>query len=178
MGKATTVKLGIISDSHGRVDLVRRALGLLKKAGAEGVVHCGDVGGIDVLEEMTGWQAWFVWGNSDFPRPSWRPQVEALGLPWPDGPLELTLADRRIGVFHGYELAFQRAMAGNDFNYILHGHTHQPDDYRVGNMRIINPGALHRVRIKTIALLDLGTDRLEFMPVDDPVAVDDDECAY
>jgi predicted phosphodiesterase len=66
-------------------------------------------------------------------------------------------------------------MASTDFDYILHGHTHQPDDYHLGTMRIINPGALHRVRIKTVALLDLATDELEFIPIDDPIATDDDE---
>ena len=163
-----------MSDSHGRVDLVREALALLKKAGARRVIHCGDIGDLDVLEELAGWQAWFVWGNTDFSRPSWRPQVEALGLPWPDGPLDLVLADKRIGVFHGHELALQRAMAAAEHDYLLHGHTHQPDDYHVGHMRIINPGALHRARFKSVALLDLASDNLEFIPVEDPLAGDED----
>jgi len=161
-----------MSDSHGRVDLVRRALDLLKQAGAQAVVHCGDLGGLEVLEELAGWQVWFVWGNSDFPRPFWRPQLKALNLPWPDGPLELTLDGKRIAVFHGNELACHRAMTAARHDYLIHGHTHQPDDYRIGNMRVINPGSLHRVRLKTVALLDLTTDKLEFLPVEDRIGSD------
>lgn len=172
------MKLGILADSHGRTDLVRQALTLLKKAGAQAVVHCGDVGGLDVLEELAGWRAWFVWGNTDFPRLSWRPQIEAMKLPWPDGPLEITLADKRIGVFHGHEYAWQRAMTAAELDYLLHGHTHQADDYRMGSMRIINPGALHRARFKSVALLDPETDTLEFIPIDDPLECDAPDDGY
>ena len=38
-------------------------------------------------------------------------------------------------------------------------------DERFGKTRIINPGALHRASEKTVALLDLATDQLEFIRV-------------
>ena len=167
--KAHNVKLGILSDSHGRSDLVRRALDVLARMGAQAVVHCGDVGGLDVLDQLAGWKAWFVWGNTDFPRPSWRRHIDALRLPWPDGPLEIPLARKRIAVFHGHELACHQALTAARHDYLLHGHTHQPDDYRIEKMRVINPGALHRVPFKTVALLDLATDELHFLPIEDPV---------
>jgi uncharacterized protein len=157
------MKLGILSDSHGRTHLVRQALLALDAAGAEAFIHCGDVGGLEVLDEMAGRQCWFVWGNTDEPNPSWRPYVEALGLSWPNGPLELTLDCKRIGVYHGHERAFRDARRDSRYDYLLHGHTHQRDDYREGSMRVINPGALHRVSVRTVALLDPSTDDLQFL---------------
>ena len=154
------MKLGIMSDSHGRVPLVRQALSVLKAAGAQAIVHCGDVGGLEVLDEMLGWQCWFVWGNSDRPWPSWEHHVRALGLPWPDGPLSLTIADKKVAVFHGHEHGIEAAAEPGVHDYLLHGHTHQYDDYRRGPLRVINPGALHRVSVPTVALLDLATDKL------------------
>ncbi|HSW45660.1 MAG TPA: YfcE family phosphodiesterase [Phycisphaerae bacterium] len=167
-----------MSDSHGRVDRVRRACDLFRQLGVQAVIHCGDIGGMEVLEELSGWQAWFIWGNTDFPRPAWRPQVEALQLPWPDGQLEITLAGKRIAVFHGHELGCQLAMAVAEHDYLFHGHTHQPDDYLIERMRVINPGALHRVRLKTVAVLDLASDALDFLPVDDQLTSDDEILEY
>lgn len=159
------MKLGILSDSHGRVANVRQALIALDRAGADAFIHCGDVGSLEVLEELAGRRCWFVWGNTDDPHPSWRKDVEALGLPWPEGGVELTLEQKRIAVFHGHETEFIAAMDAAAHDYLLHGHTHQRDDYYQGRMRIINPGALHRASIHTVATLDLTNDVLEFIEV-------------
>jgi putative phosphoesterase len=159
------MKLGIMSDSHGRVQRVRDALAVLDAAGAEAVVHCGDVGGPEVLEEFAGRRCWFVWGNTDYPQPSWRPSVEALGLVWPDGPVEFTVGDRRIAVYHGHERGFEGAIRSGKADYLLHGHSHRQADYRVGPTRVINPGALHRVGVPTVAVLDVESDDLAFLEV-------------
>ena len=160
------MKLGILSDSHGRVLVVRQALAVLDAAGAEIIIHCGDVGGLEVLDELVGQRAWFVWGNTDEHSELWKPHVEAMGLSWPNGPLDLNFANRRIGVFHGHERAFREALSNAQHDYLLHGHTHQRADHRAGNMRVINPGALHRVSTKTVAVLDLVQDDLRFLEVD------------
>jgi putative phosphoesterase len=159
------MKLGILSDVHGDIERVRHALALLDACGAEAFVVCGDIGGPDVLAEFVGRRCWFVWGNTDYPDPTWRPQIESLGLPWPDGPLELNLDGKRIGVFHGNESEFAKAYKEAKLDYLLFGHTHRQYDGFAGEMRIINPGALYRVRVPTVALLDLKTDDLEFIEV-------------
>jgi uncharacterized protein len=159
------MKLGLLSDSHGRVALVRQALAILDRAGAEAIVHCGDIGSLEVLDELAGRRCWFVWGNTDTPHPSWRPHVEALGLPWPNAGIELTLDHQRIAVFHGHEPAFLPTLDAAQHDYLLHGHTHQRDDYHQGRMHIINPGALHRASVRTVATLDLTTDEVEFLEV-------------
>jgi len=159
------MKLGIMSDNHGRMHAVRQARIELEQAGAEAIVHCGDIGGPDVLDELAGCTCWFVWGNMDDPAPSWRGHVEALGLPWPNGPLELHLAGKRLAVFHGHEPGFARAMRAAQYDYLIYGHTHRCADQQVGTMRVVNPGALHRAAARTVALLDLADDSLQFLDV-------------
>ena len=154
-----------MSDSHGRAGPVRQALAVLDEVGAEGIVHCGDVGGLEVLAELAGRRCWFVWGNTDVPGPSWRVEVEALGLPWPAGPLSFELAGKRIAVYHGHEPGFTRTLQAAEHDYLFHGHSHRREDYRAGNMRVVNPGALRRGLTKTVALLDLATDELAFLEV-------------
>jgi uncharacterized protein len=159
------MKIGIMSDSHGRVQRVRDALVVLDAAGAEAIVHCGDVGGSAVLEELVDRRCWFVWGNTDYPDPAWRAEVEALGLPWPDGPAEFTVAGRRIAVYHGHEPGFEAAIRSGKVDYLLHGHSHRQADYRVGRTRVINPGALHRAAVPTVAVLDVVGDDLTVLRV-------------
>lgn len=159
------MKLGVMSDSHGRTQRVRDALAVLDAAGAQAIIHCGDVGGLEVLEEFAGRPCWFVWGNTDYPQATWRPQIEALGLPWPDGPVEFTASGRRIAVYHGHEPGFEAAIRSGKAAYLLHGHTHRQDDYRVGPTRVINPGALHRAATPTVAVLDVDSDDLLILPV-------------
>jgi len=160
--------LGILSDSHGHVGPVRRALALFDRKGVEHVIHCGDVGGREVLDELVGRPCHFVWGNTDYGPfdPSMRTYVEAMGLPWPEIiPLRLQLAGKRILVFHGHEQNMMESLSRLQADYILHGHTHQTRDERRGTTRIINPGALHRARPLTVATLNLNTDELEFIEI-------------
>lgn len=157
--------LGILSDSHGDAKMTAKAVALLLARGAKKLVHCGDLCGDGVLDELAGHDCVFVWGNCDRPSGAAARYVKALGLPWPEVPVRLEIAGRRIGVFHGHELEFESAVEDGAFDYILHGHTHQLADHRVGDCRVINPGALHRAAIKTVCLLNVKSDEATFMDV-------------
>lgn len=159
--------LGILSDSHGDASVTARAIALLKQLGAERFVHCGDICGENVLAEFVGHDVTFVWGNCDSPSASMRRFVQSLGLAWPEGRAELDVDGRRIAVFHGHERGFADAIESGQFHYVLHGHTHVYADSRVNGCRVINPGALYRAAVKTVALLDVGADKVTFLRLDD-----------
>ena len=63
--------------------MVARALGLFDSLGVEFVIHCGDVGGTEVLDHLVGRRCAFVWGNTDDPEASISHYLEATGLPAP-----------------------------------------------------------------------------------------------
>ena len=155
--------LGILSDSHGRADRVRAARALLENAGATLLVHCGDVGGTEVFDELVGSDLRFVWGNTDFPTPGTMAYLSTVGLQAPeDVPLEFEVDGRTIQVFHGHEPGFAAALANPQCDYILHGHTHVANDERIGKARVINPGALQRAIRRTVATLELANGELAF----------------
>ena len=158
--------LGILSDSHGDYRMVRHALAGLERAGADVFIHCGDVGGMEVFDELAGRRVHFVWGNTDVSDSIICGYVEDLGLSLPVVPLSLELGGKRIVVCHGHESCVRRVVAEAQHDYLMCGHSHQRCDVRENGMRIINPGALHRARVKTAATLDLATDRLTFFAVD------------
>ncbi|MBX3397061.1 MAG: YfcE family phosphodiesterase [Phycisphaerae bacterium] len=159
------MNIGILSDSHGDGPETARAIALLNARGAKKLVHCGDLCGINVLDELAGHDSVFVWGNCDDPDLTMRRYVAAIGLPWPEVPVTFEAAGKRFAVFHGHEPAFAAALRSGEFDYVLHGHSHQFAYTRDGNTRIINPGALHRARIHTVGLLVPVTGELRILDV-------------
>ena len=60
--------IGILSDTHDRVEAMAEAMRVLKEAGARYFIHCGDVGSERVLDYLAGEPGGFVFGNTDWDR--------------------------------------------------------------------------------------------------------------
>lgn len=160
--------IGILSDSHGQHLRVKQAMQLFDRLDADYVIHCGDVGGPAVFDELVGRPCRFVWGNMDVPDNGLLAYLQTVGLEPPGCvPLRLTLDGKSFAVFHGHEPGFRQALDTLDVDYILHGHTHALRNEEIRGKRIINPGALHRARRKTVATLDTSADQLIFHPIED-----------
>ena len=54
-----------------------------------------------------------------------------------------------------------------DFDFVFHGHTHIAKEHRIGKTRVINPGALQRVAVRTFVLLELPSGKIESVTVGD-----------
>lgn len=155
--------LGILSDSHGRAMMVRRAMALFDALGAAQIIHCGDVGGVDVFDEMAGRKVAFVWGNTDEPEAGVEAYLRTVGIaPPPAVPVRLECDGKRIAVFHGHEEGFAAGLRRLEVDYLFHGHTHMARDEHFNGKRVINPGALQRAARKTVATLDTVTDCVTF----------------
>ncbi len=160
--------IGILSDTHGRHEIAAAAIMLLHRRGAQQFIHCGDVGAMRVLDQFAGLTTTFVTGNTDYDRQPLLRYGRDIGLQGYHPMADLTINDKRIAVLHGDDARLMhQLLARQDYDYLLHGHTHLCDDRYEGRTRIINPGALHRAAEKTVALLDLTTDLLEFLVVKD-----------
>lgn len=171
-------RLGILSDTHGRHVAARVAVQALLDAGAEALVHCGDVGEEAVLDILAGQPTWFVWGNNDLDREHLEKYAADLGLICLGDFGRFDFAGRQFVVTHGDDphktlavcTAGERGeidpTTGRTDDYLLTGHTHVAHDRRFGNLRWINPGALYRARSKSVALLHLEEDRLDFIEID------------
>lgn len=158
--------VGILSDTHDRVDAARAAVELLRRAGAEYFVHCGDVGSELVLDVLAGLPSAFVFGNTDWDRRGLERYAAQLNVSCLGDAGELDLGGKVFNVQHGDNARSMRAaLDAQRFDYLLHGHTHAVRDERVGRTRIINPGALHRAREKTVALLDTVKDEVRLVVV-------------
>lgn len=162
--------LGILSDTHGDVPRTLRAIEAIKAHQPDHVIHCGDIGSAAVLMELA---AGFmepevaitcVTGNVDL----WEDDLVSC---WPHLTVagrfaRLELAGKILGVIHGDEIRrLEQAIRNQAYDYIFTGHTHVRSDDREGRTRIINPGAVHRAREPSCAVLDLARDRLTTLPL-------------
>jgi hypothetical protein len=162
------MRIGILSDTHSRYQTVETALRLLQDRHINLVLHCGDIEDAETVWLFEGLTAHFVFGNCDTERASLRQAVHGIGetLHEPFGRLELDGV--RIAFLHGDDRRLLRYVEeSGSYDFLFHGHTHQGAEHRTGPTRVINPGALHRARPKTFAVLDLATGALEAVQVEE-----------
>ncbi len=156
------MKLGIISDTHNNIDVVRRALDLLRDNGISHVIHAGDITSPKMLGLFKDFKARFVLGNGDIDSEALNEESLKLGF----GPIEESCVfvedGKNIIVFHGNNVPlFREAVASGKYHYVIKGHTHLFENYMAGTSRVINPGALYGADEFTVAILDTETGRVE-----------------
>jgi putative phosphoesterase len=157
--------LGILSDSHDHIPNLTAAIKLLQDRGAQFFIHCGDFCRPEMLDHFVGLPAALVAGNCD-DRTTLQRYAAAMNLSFHPDICDLTLGGKRIAFLHGDDsIRMQQLITSQQYDYVLHGHTHIQDDRRFGRTRVINPGALQRARFKTVAFLDLSVDKLETLNV-------------
>lgn len=160
------VLIGILSDTHDRLEPARAGMNLLAASGAEYYIHCGDVGGEQILDLFTGLPAVLVWGNNDWDRAGLSRYADALGIKVMPSLAEVELDEKQFAVTHGDDgRLVQQLLVQQRHDFLLLGHSHVKADQRHGRVRVINPGALHRTAEKTVALLNTETDELRFLRI-------------
>jgi uncharacterized protein len=138
------MQIGIISDTHGllrpeAVDaLVRMDL----------IVHAGDVGSFEVLNRLKEIAPVFaVRGNVD--TGAWAEELPSTAVVEANG--------ASLYVLHNLqELDLRPDVAG--FDFVISGHTHQPEQFQIKGVLFINPGSAGPRRFHlpvTLARIDL-----------------------
>ncbi|MFO0865423.1 MAG: metallophosphoesterase family protein [Gemmataceae bacterium] len=156
-----------MSDTHDEKDRTKQAIRLLADAGADALVHCGDLNSPPIVEALAKLPAWFVFGNHDADAvPSLMKAASDSGatcLGW-GGVFEF--AGIRFGVAHGHITSDVRRVIAKQPAILFSGHAHFSSDRNVDGIRRINPGALHRAEVFTVALLDVLNGSLAILPVE------------
>lgn len=158
--------IGILSDTHGSLLRTHRAVALLISEGAELIIHCGDLNTPEIVAACSVRPFWFVFGNHDCDvvpdliKAAMSFNATCLG--WGG---EITINEKRIAVCHGHLTMDLKPLLDARPHYCLSGHSHIPQDWRHGETRRINPGALFRADVYTVALLDVVTDNLSYLTV-------------
>ena len=158
--------LAIISDTHENESAIKKAVRIIKEKNSELCVHCGDIVSPPMLEHFSGLKMKLVYGNNDGERIGLNITAKKLGFEGLEDEKEFVFLGKKFYAYHGTSAAkLNAAIKSNKYDYVLTGHTHIKRDEKVGKTRVINPGALFRVNNYTIALLDIGKDKVEFINI-------------
>lgn len=163
------MRIGILSDTHDQVARTATAVKLLVAEGAEALIHCGDITIPDVVYECARLPGYYVFGNNDFDQDDLRRAMDDSDGVCLGRSGEIVLGGKRIAVTHGDSSREYRRLLATRPDYLLFGHTHKTADGREGPTREINPGAIYRAPVWTVAILDLDADALRFHTVTDGV---------
>ncbi len=161
------MKIGIVSDTNDEGERTALAVAMLIDAGAEVLVHCGDITLPDVVARCSGLPGYYVFGNNDFDEPGLPAAMAGAGGVCLERGGIIEVGGRRIAVTHGDSAREARRLLGLNPDLFLYGHSHQAADVGREGVRWINPGALHRASRWTVAVLDLADDSLDFLAVND-----------
>jgi putative phosphoesterase len=152
--------IGLISDTHGLLrPRVHEAL-----AGVELILHAGDVGGDEILDELALIAPMLaVYGNTD-----------PLGNPRLAESIERTIGGVSIHVSHGHEVGSPtpaRLLTRYPAQVIVYGHTHRQHVALVDGRLVVNPGAAGAKRFKlepSVARLTIahGVPSVELVPLE------------
>lgn len=158
--------IGILSDTHDELARTEIAVQLLRDAGAQELIHCGDLTTPAIVQACAVLPFHFVFGNHDAEvAPALLAAARRNGancLRWRG---EVDVAGKRIGVTHGHMRSDVRRVLATSPDYVFTGHSHLTHDYAEGTTRRINPGALHRADVFSVATLDLQTGELKVIVV-------------
>jgi len=149
--------IGIMSDTHDNLALVKKAIDVFNEKKVEYVIHAGDYTSPFTLKLFKDLNCKYVgiFGNNDGDK--------LLLLERSEGnihnqPYIFTLRNKKIVVMHEHHVADALADSGH-FDLVIYGHTHKADIRKVKNILIVNPGEVGTWLYgnSTVALVDLNT---------------------
>jgi putative phosphoesterase len=157
------MKIGVISDSHDRIDHLQHAITLFQKEHANTMIHCGDYCAPFMIRELASFRGdiHVVFGNiNDRYLTTKICMEEHVHL---HGDLaELELDDKRIAVIHHPNIAENLALSGK-YDVVFYGHTHKSECRRVNDCLLVNPGELMgRFGQISCAIYDTQNNTVEF----------------
>jgi len=134
------MKVGLLSDSHGKSKRLRAAMAVLADRGVDAIVHCGDICDIRDVEILASAkpEAYLVRGNMDRHLEDLPAVAEHWGVHFHDEAIEVPIGEGEFLVaVHGHrERLFQALLGDPMFPYVCCGHTHETRDEREGITRI------------------------------------------
>jgi hypothetical protein len=153
------MKLGIISDTHDRLELIGRAVEALNKEDVDLVLHAGDFVSPFTAEKFRTLKARMVavFGNNDGDKAFLRKKYAEVGAEI-KGHFTIIDADgMKVGLLHGDDQALLEALRDSEaFDALIYGHTHKVSINRHGRTLLVNSGEVcgYLSSRATIVILD------------------------
>lgn len=156
------MRIGIISDTHDRLEIVADAVRLLAENQVELILHCGDIETVETVALFRPIPTHFVFGNWDKEKVKLAAAIRDVGGHHHESFGAMELVGKRIAWVHSHDRhQFYELEHCNYFDYVFYGHTHIREQHRTGKTLVANPGALFRANPKTCIVLDVATGEVK-----------------
>jgi uncharacterized protein len=154
--------IGIISDSHDNIPMIKKAIDILNEKKVELVLHAGDVVSPFVPRLFANLASPMIvtLGNSDAEKETLRKRFAEVGKDVRGTFAEIEVGRIRIAVTHGDERDLLLSlMKSQYYHVVVHGHTHEVKIHVLGNTLVVNPGEIcgYLTGHATMAILDAET---------------------
>jgi putative phosphoesterase len=164
--------LGIISDTHDKLESVERAFEFFVANHVEMVIHCGDWKSVAAMEHFAYQAIHFklpvrgVLGNNDNDVSEFEKFIKSASSQFQvtEGVFEMKVDGKSVAIYHGHHVpTLRKVRAETSYDLVLLGHTHKPKIEITDTTVMVNPGstAFSIPRSKqwqaTVALVDTKT---------------------
>jgi len=148
--------IGLMSDSHDNLTMIRRAVSIFNDASCDLVVHAGDFVAPFAVRELASLNGRFkaVFGNCDGEKTGLKMAIEPIGE-IQEAPFAFSHAGKEILLCH-IDFPVSQYVASGQYDIVIFGHTHKPEVKKKGRTLAINPGETGGwlTGTSTVALLD------------------------
>ncbi|MGE3315476.1 MAG: metallophosphoesterase [Planctomycetaceae bacterium] len=162
------MRIGIVSDTHGHLAFTRQAIEALRRHPVETVIHCGDIGGPDIVDLFDQWPTHFVFGNVDhYLEGALAKSITLAGQTCHGEFGSVELDGKRIAFLHSDDqFRFRSTIKSQEWDLVCYGHTHVAEHHVEGRTLVLNPGAIYRANPRSIAIVTLPELEIEFVNLD------------
>ncbi len=148
--------IGIISDTHDRLNTVKSACSVFKERDITTLLHAGDFIAPFVVPLFKDFKMYGTFGNNDGEKKGLLTKFSDIKATVTEYFCEVYLDSLTIAVTHGHILSLYNLLVNSKFyDLVITGHTHEPE-IRESNPIVINPGECcgYLTDIATIAVFD------------------------
>lgn len=155
------MKIGVLSDSHDRLDLIKLVIDVFNKNRIEHVFHAGDIISpfTSSFFKLLKSKLHIVWGNNDGDKNLLTKKFEEIDASVYGDFMNIVIDKRKIAMIHGTDEAIVKALVRcGEYQLVIRGHTHKPEIMRDSETLLLNPGTPsgYLNKEKTIAIVDLS----------------------
>jgi putative phosphoesterase len=155
------MKIGLMSDTHDRIDAVEKAIDFFNRERVAHVLHAGDLVSPFVAPKFAKLKSklHYVWGNNEGDREFIRVKFGEIGVEPLGNFASLNLDGRKIALLHGtHEEIVDVLLKSGAYDVVVRGHNHRAE-IREGETLLVNPGEVcgYLTGRMTVAVLDSTT---------------------
>lgn len=161
------MKIAIIADVHDNLANLTKVLNYLKKIGINFLICCGDTGNIETISFLANnfkGQIYFAFGNveNDLIK---KENLNFSNLTYYTDCGKIEMDGKIIAFCHFPNEA--RQLANEKVDIIFYGHTHQPKEELINEIKLVNPGNVAGLFFRpTFTLYDTELEDLQLKLID------------